>query len=56
MGLEELSINDNDEENPHEWSETDKAIVTPSIELIKVRSLIYLFYVLSPSIFSYHQL
>lgn len=53
MGLEELSINDDDEENPDEWTEADKAIVTPSVELIKASSRIY--YFLSPLIFSYHQ-
>ncbi|XP_019850703.1 PREDICTED: cyclin-D1-binding protein 1 homolog [Amphimedon queenslandica] len=40
MGLEELSINDDDEENPDQWSEADKAIVTPSIELIKLSSVL----------------
>ena len=43
MSLEELSISkeggDNEEDSEtEEWSETDKIIVTPSIELIKVNT------------------
>lgn len=43
MRLEELSISkeggDNEEDfETEEWSETDKTIVTPSIELIKVNT------------------
>ena len=42
MRLEELSISkggDNEEDSEtEEWSETDKIIVTPSIELIKVNT------------------
>ena len=43
MRLEELSISkeggDNEEDpETEEWSETDKTIVTPSIELIKVNA------------------